>query len=1754
MDRFATAQSSNKKMEGIAATGSGGSVGSAMSATSGNQKAIFPSSSPADIDDRRAGGTAAVDPRPHGPGRCSATTLTADDRVQQEEEIVAGQDHLLLTAAVQYSNNEKASDSSSTESSGMMSADDFDSAAANTSWHHHRPAKAAVIHQQLEGIPATTSGLEDQEHVTSSSPIPRGDVCGGLNENYGCQHEEQAAAAAAAANESSLEKTVIDADTMPAFFSHVDGSEGPLYDDHIGSNNSSFFASSWGPAGETNIEGNTRGEEVIEEQCRRDHVELKESAKKGKVSATTRMRATTASGQREAKIARFASAQQCSNKKMESIAATGSSGSDGNTMSDTSGNRKAILPSSSPAEIGNAARSGTTAVDPLQHGPGECSTITLTADDHETELLPRQDALVTAVIDSSNKKTSDSLSMESNSLMMSEIAQQGVSHSWIDAKVAEGGARSTSSDDDKQYIPVTSVDKNEEVLARGGSSGIADTDIDRSIPEELYAQWIGNREYSSVDQDARRFPADRMVDMKLLMRMAENICGNGRDQAQLRLPPFDAMMEPHDGRTVDQFRDTSTDDCPDKDEKSLNIFSNGDSYAHRLAMSEAGFDPANTEGGRFFDIYMNKIPHNCSSWTTALIESIAKSIETRLSHLTITAKKASTINCNNRGSEFGDSSFMGLVEACCYYEAHKRLPPGNDNDEKGQVQGYGIGIEGDREDNMPSYRANSILIHNSAAENGCIRSRVYDSEKDCDVSAEEVPAVRRSRNSERVNSTYSLLNLWKLITTVLLWSVIGTTLVVADPPADIVSTSGNRVVYTYTRCGQPSRKYVSPVVLNSVEALIVGGGGAGGHSGIQSSCCKEGGGGGGAGQMTVVSSLSMKYIGILVGCGGTAPDSFSSGNSGGGSFLSIYENFRYDFLAYGGGGGARTSSNGISGGSSGGAAGCDSFDNSNGDHSSPGVSKSGCVDDLNFIPSGTSCQSYGNIGGDSRDRRPGGGGGGAGQAGGSGADWTPYGGHGMQWSITGSTYAGGGSGGWGDESSGQQGGVDGGGGYGGRNNDAGGNGQDNTGGGGGGAGRDCGGKKGGNGGSGVVVIAFSCPSGYYADFSGHTFCKICPNGYFSLGGISRECTACPAGQSSTSGGACVNCPVASCDSCLPGYSSTEGSASCKQCREGMYAYSQLIVNGDFELNTVTSSQRMIPSNWQSSSGCIFVVPSKSQDWGGGVSAPSENYYLAIRSTNDGCGRGNLQQTVEISPSLIGSTLTVQFYVSKRSGNYQQAATSVSISINSVVLQTVSLTSSFTHYSISAPVTSATMLIQFEDASEASGDLSFLLDAVTLSLKESAYFPGSKKCSSCSSLYSGFGCFDSGYVSVGCFAFGDPPSISSNTGTISYIHRDCEQYALEYKYPLINYRNNKCDFSQSRSTLTAKSLGCLSTTSAIRTVFAYSSLGYVSVGCFQFSNSLQSIQLSTPLNPDVVKSCAAAAKDIGYSLFAMSGSGSCYGGTDISAATKTVYSSGCGMLGDQTSNTYQVFVNPDIAYTSLGCLNGFDPNTISSSFVLSEGTVSYDVNSCGAMAVVQSNLLFGFSTSGSVCFVGNESAQVVTPAYSQDCASPGSINVYVQTISLPKTSPQSLYQNIGCYRDDHRTRVIPIDQSSASSSRFSPADCALKAENTEAIVFGLQNDGECRTGNSVFSAISLSPVSNCPLLGSSSANQVFVRKYCFPGWTTVSSYTGNVLTFACRKCSKGFYCPGDNNEFSCAMDYSTEDMEGASECTACDTAN
>jgi hypothetical protein len=218
-------------------------------------------------------------------------------------------------------------------------------------------------------------------------------------------------------------------------------------------------------------------------------------------------------------------------------------------------------------------------------------------------------------------------------------------------------------------------------------------------------------------------------------------------------------------------------------------------------------------------------------------------------------------------------------------------------------------------------------------------------------------------------------------------------------------------------------------------------------------------------------------------------------------------------------------------------------------------------------------------------------------------------------------------------------------------------------------------------------------------------CANCPAGFFSQP-QSISCTACTAGSFSPLTGS------ASCDSCLPGYSSAAGSASCKQCLSGSYAYSQLIVNEDFELNTVTPNgfQYQLPSSWQSTQGNTIVVSTKSPVWGNGIAAPSGNNYLAVQG-------GNLKQTVVVPFALVGATLTVQFYLAKRSDySYNYGSTRVQVSINSVVLQTISVEQSFTYYSISAPVTNAIIEVIFQDSSPIVNEYStFLIDNIKLSL-------------------------------------------------------------------------------------------------------------------------------------------------------------------------------------------------------------------------------------------------------------------------------------------------------------------------------------------------------------------------------------------------------------------------------------------------------
>ena len=162
----------------------------------------------------------------------------------------------------------------------------------------------------------------------------------------------------------------------------------------------------------------------------------------------------------------------------------------------------------------------------------------------------------------------------------------------------------------------------------------------------------------------------------------------------------------------------------------------------------------------------------------------------------------------------------------------------------------------------------------------------------------------------------------------------------------------------------------------------------------------------------------------------------------------------------------------------------------------------------------------------------------------------------------------------------------------------------------------------------------------------------------------------------------------------------------------------MIANGDFELDPapVGSSSCFVvqlPSGWQSSAGLTNLVSSNCQAWGGtGVAAPSGKNYLAVQS---GSGGGSiLKQTVSVPPELVGLSLRLQFYMSKRIEN-TLPSTSVAVIVNNVVLRTISLTNGFTLYTVNTPAATSTMTVQFNDVSPVTSDYSYLIDTITLSL-------------------------------------------------------------------------------------------------------------------------------------------------------------------------------------------------------------------------------------------------------------------------------------------------------------------------------------------------------------------------------------------------------------------------------------------------------
>lgn len=161
------------------------------------------------------------------------------------------------------------------------------------------------------------------------------------------------------------------------------------------------------------------------------------------------------------------------------------------------------------------------------------------------------------------------------------------------------------------------------------------------------------------------------------------------------------------------------------------------------------------------------------------------------------------------------------------------------------------------------------------------------------------------------------------------------------------------------------------------------------------------------------------------------------------------------------------------------------------------------------------------------------------------------------------------------------------------------------------------------------------------------------------------------------------------------------------------------MNGNFEMNPVTDKNYCYvywtpPSGWQFEGHYATVlVSSYCQEWGNRVAAPSGSFYLAVESFGGGATSTSLKQSVVVPPGLVGISLTLQFYMSKRLD--ELASSSVAVKVNSAVSRTIALTSGFTRYSINTPAATSTMTIQFDDVSPISGDYSYLIDDITLSL-------------------------------------------------------------------------------------------------------------------------------------------------------------------------------------------------------------------------------------------------------------------------------------------------------------------------------------------------------------------------------------------------------------------------------------------------------
>jgi hypothetical protein len=230
-------------------------------------------------------------------------------------------------------------------------------------------------------------------------------------------------------------------------------------------------------------------------------------------------------------------------------------------------------------------------------------------------------------------------------------------------------------------------------------------------------------------------------------------------------------------------------------------------------------------------------------------------------------------------------------------------------------------------------------------------------------------------------------------------------------------------------------------------------------------------------------------------------------------------------------------------------------------------------------------------------------------------------------------------------------------------------------------------------------------------------------------------------------------------------------------------------------------------------------------------------------------------------------------------------------------------------------------------------------------------------------------------------------------------------------------------------------------------------GYNYKGCYN-DNSTRMIP-NQQKNVSSIQECADIAKNLNSNVFGLQAGGQCFTGNDEQRAVSLGINNSCDLLGGQFGN--QVYTNP-----SSSC--------------------SYQMSSNELQCYAQNNpdlAINGITTSQQL--QNHWSTNGCNERRNNNCPS--------------KQQTSGFYNYKGCYNDTS-IRAIPNYEGKVSSID----ECKNIAETKTQNVFGLQNGGECFTGNNEDAAYQYGRNINrdsCPSLGGSFTNQIYARGQSFP---------------------------------------------------------